>query len=235
VPDAAVLAEGLIASGALAPEEELRVLPGWRSPDAVAALSPAAMRRVLLDLVAGREPRDLPPGDTDELARRGFGVLVALRLDWDIPVWDVIEAEGGLPEPPLDGEETPEARGRARAFERWRSRVAAAHGGCVPLELVPLSEAGDAIAAFLDAAGGQVEGIAEIRAFVATAREEAGGEGLVCRPAIVGEALELTLYTAAGRFLDSLTLPPERLPAAAEAMLGLVGTFVPLVRDAPGR
>ena len=57
----------------------------------------------------------------------------------------------------------------------------------------------------------------------------------MCRPEIVGEALELTVYTVEGRFLDSLTLSPDRLPASAEAMLGLVGAFVRLVRDAPGR
>jgi hypothetical protein len=235
VPDAVALADGLIASGGLAPEEELRVLPGWRSPDAVAELSPVAMRRVLLDLVADREPRDLPPGDTDELARRGFGVLVGLRVDWDIPIWDAIEAEGGLPEEAPEEDGTPEERGRAQALDRWRARVAAEHGGCVPLDLVPLSEAGGAIADFLDEAGGHLEGVDEIRGFVEAARREAGGLDVVCRPEIVGEALELTVYTVEGRFLDSLTLPPDRLPASAEAMLGLIGTFVRLVRDAPGR
>jgi hypothetical protein len=231
VPDAVALADGLIASGGLAPGEELRALPGWRSPDAVAELSPMAMRRVLLDLVADREPRDLPPGDTDELACRGFGVLVGLRVDWSIPIWDVIEAEGGLP----GDDETPEERGRAKALDRWRSRAAAEHGGCVPLDLVPLSDVGGAIADFLDEAGGHVEGAVEIREFIEVARREAGGLDVVCRPEIIGEALELTVYTVEGRFLDSLTLPPDRLPATAEATLGLVSTFVRLVRDAPGR
>jgi hypothetical protein len=235
VPDAAALAEGLIACGALAEEEELRLLPGWRSPEAAAALSPAAIRRVLLDLLAGREPRDLPPGDTDDLSRRGFALLVGLRLDWDIPIWDAIEAEGGLPEPPDEDEPTPEERGRAKAFDRWRAQVAAEHDGTVPLDLVPLSEAGAAIADFLDEAGAQVAGIEEIRDFVAMARREAGGEDVVCRPEIIGDALELTIYGEGGRFLDSLTLGPDRLPASPEAMLGLIGTFVRLVRDAPGR
>jgi hypothetical protein len=235
VPDAVALANGLIASGGLAPEEELRLLPGWRSPDAVAELSPVATRRVLLDLAADREPRDLPPGDTDELVRRGFGVLVGLRVDWAIPVWEVIEAEGGLPEDAPEGDEAPEARGRALALDRWRARVAAEHGGCVPLDPVPPSEVGGAIADFLDEAGGHLEGVDEIRAFVEAARREAGGSDVVCRPEIIGEALELTVYTVEGRFLDGLTLPPDRLPASAEAMLGLIGTFVRLVRDAPGR
>ncbi len=235
VPDAVALADGLIASGGLAPEEELRFLPGWRSPGAVEELSPLAMRRLLIDLVADREPPDLPPSDTDDLARHGFGVLVGLRVDWGIPVWDAIEAAGGLPEELPDGGETPEERGRAGALDRWRGRVAAENDGCVPLDLVPLSEAGAAIAGFLDEAGGHLGGLDEIRAFIEAARGEAGGEEVVCRPGIVGETLELALYTAGGRFLDSLALPPERLPASAEGMLGLLGAFVRLVRDPPGR
>jgi hypothetical protein len=233
VPDAETLAEGLIASGGLAPEEELRLLPGWRAAEAVAELSPLATRRVLLDLLAAREPRDLPPGDTDELLRRGFGVLVGLRLDWDIPVWDVIEAAGGLPDEPT--EETPEGRDRAKALDRWRSRFARENGGSVPLDLLALPDVGGAIAAFLDEAGAQVEGLDEIRDFIETGRREAGGSEVLCRPEIVAGALELTLYTLEGRFLDSLTLPPERLPAPAGDMLGLLGTFVRLVRDRPLR
>jgi hypothetical protein len=234
VPDAVALSEGLVASGGLAPEEELRLLPGWRSAEAVAALSPLAARRVLLDLVAGREPAELPPGDTDELARRGFGVLVGLRLDWDIPVWDVIAAEGGLPESPEE-EDSPEDRARAQALARWRSRVARDGGGCVPLDLVPLSEAGAAIAAFLDEAGAQVEGLDEIRDFIAVARREAGGEEVVCHPAVVAGALELTFYTIGGRHLDALTLPADRLPAPAGDMIGLLDALVRVVRDRPLR
>lgn len=235
VPDAVALADGLIASGGLAPEEELRFLPGWRSPDDIEALSPLAMRRVLLALVADHEPPDLPPGDTDDLARHGFGVLVGLRVAWDIPVWDVIEAAGGLPEEPPGDEETPEERGRARALGTWRGRVAAETDGCVPLDLVPLSEAGAAIAGFLDEAGGHLGGLDEIRELIEAARGEAGGAEVVCRPEVTGETLALTLYTAEGRFLDSLTLPPGRLPASAEGMLGLLGAFVRLVKDPPGR
>ncbi|MBL6458363.1 hypothetical protein JMJ55_23780 [Belnapia sp. T6] len=232
VPDAVALADGLIGSGGLGPEEELRFLPGWRSPGAIEELSPLAMRRVLLDLVADREPADLLPGDTDDLARHGFGVLVGLRVDWSIPTWDTIEAEGGLPEEPPE-EETPEELSRARALDAWRGRVATETEGCVPLDLVPLSEVSLAIAGFLDEAGLHLGGLDEIREFIEVARQEAGGEEIVCRPRSIDEALELTLYTARGRFLDRLTLPPERLPASAEGMLGLLGAFVRLVRDPP--
>ena len=235
VPDAEALSAGLIASGCLALDDDLRFLPGWRSPHALTELSAVAMRRVLLDLLAGREPRDLPPGDTDELARRGFGVLVGLRVDWSIPIWDVIEAAGGLPEEQGEDDETPEERGRARAFDRWRSQAAAEHGGCVPLDLVPLSEVDGAISDFLDEAGGPMAVIEEIRTFIDGTRRAAGGENVVCRPQIVADTLELAIYGVDGRFLDRLTLAPDRLPASAESMLGLIGTIVPLVRDTPGR
>ena len=105
----------------------------------------------------------------------------------------------------------------------------------MPLDLVPLSEVDGAIADFLDEAAGHLEGVDEIREFAEAARREAGGLDVVCRPEVIGEVLELAVYTVEGRFLDSLTLPPERLPASAEAMLGLIGAFVRLVRDAPGR
>ena len=48
VPDGEALGRGLIKSGALPDSEELRLLPGWRSPDALAELSFGAVRRVLL-------------------------------------------------------------------------------------------------------------------------------------------------------------------------------------------
>jgi hypothetical protein len=234
VPDATALADALSASGALPPEQELRALPGWRSPDAVAELSPLVLRRILLDIVGDREPRDLPPGDTDELAQRGFGVLVGVRLDWDIPVWDVIAAEGGIREDAAE-HDTPEELARGKALDRWRSDVARDHGGCVPLDLVPLCDTGAVIADFLEEAGTQVEGLDEIRTFIEAARRKAAGLDVVCRPQVMGGALELTLYTTEGGLLDVLTLAPDQLPAPAEDMLGLIGAFVRLVRDPPLR
>lgn len=236
VPDGAELGQGLIECGALADSEELRLLPGWRSPDALAELSFGAVRRVLLDLVGGKPPRDLPPGDTDDLARRGFGVLVGLRIDWAIPVWDEIAAVGGLPEEPSpDAAETPEEARHAALFDRWRSRVFQESQGCVPLGVVAFSQVSNEIADFLAEAGEQTEALEEIREFVGACRRGADGDEVVCHPKIISGALELSFYTEAGQFLDSLTMPANRLPVRAEEMPALIGAFVRLGRDSSDR
>jgi hypothetical protein len=236
LPDGEELGQALVASGALADTEEVRLLPGWRSPDALAELSFGAVRRVLLDLVEGRAPRDLPPGDTDDLARRGFGVLLGLRIDWAIPVWEEIAAAGDLPQDPdEDAEETPEEARRTALFERWRGAVFNESQGCVPLALVAFSQTANGIADFLAEAGEQTGGLEEIREFVAAGRREAGGGEVVCRLEVHGDALELSLYTEDGRFLDSLTMPASRLPARAEEMHQLIEVFVRLVQDQPDR
>ena len=232
LPDGEELGQGFIQSGALAGSEEVRLLPGWRSPDALAELSFAAVRRVLLDLVDGRPPRDLPPGDTDELTRRGFGVLLGLRLDWAIPVWDQIAAAGGLPDEPDDEAETPEEARRSAVFDQWRGSVFQQGQGCVPLGLVAMSQVANEIADFLAEAGEQTSGLDEIREFVAACRSKAPGEDVVCHPEIAGNALELSVYTEAGQFIDGLTIPASKLPVPAEEMPPLIGAFV---RLAPGQ
>lgn len=230
VPDGEALGASLIASGAMADTEEWRLLPGWRSPDALAGLSFGAVRRVLLDLVDGKPPRDLPPGDTDELARRGFGVLLGLRIDWAIPVWDDIEAAGGLPEEPGDdATETPEEAHRAGLFDQWRGRVFQEGQGCVPLDLIAFSQVANEIAAFLAEAGEQTGGLEEIREFVAECRRKAGGDEVACHPHVEGDALELSVFNQAGDTLDTLTIPAHRLPAPAAEMFPLIGAFVRLV------
>nr|WP_294502012.1 hypothetical protein [uncultured Rhodopila sp.] len=235
LPDGEALGQSLIASGALADSEELRLLPGWRSPDALDELSFGAVRRVLLDLVDGKPPRDLPPGDTDELARRGFGVLLGLRIDWAIPIWEEIAAAGGLPDDAdEDAAETPEEKRRAAQFDRWRGRVFKESQGCVPLAVVAFSQVANEIADFLAEAGEQMGGLDEIRDFVAACRREAGGDEVVCHLQIEPDALELSVYTEGGRWLDSLTVPAGRLPLPAEEMPALISPFVRLVQDRPG-
>jgi hypothetical protein len=235
-PDGEELGHGLVASGAVDPNVEVHLLQGWRSADALAGLSYGAIRSVLMALADGREPPDLPPGDTDDLAKNGFGVLIGRRIDWTIPVWETIAADGGLPEPPEeDADETPDEARRSALFDRWREKVFEDSKGCVPLELVPFSEVTGEISEFLIDAGDQTRGLNDIRDFVAMCRNEAGGEDVVCRPEVIGNDLELSLYTVGGRFLDSLTMLANRLPAKAHEMPRLIASFVDLVRDAPGR
>ncbi len=236
VPDGEELAKGLIASGALAETEELRLLPGWRSPDALEALPFGAVRRVLLDVAEGKPPRDLPPGDTDDLARHGFGVLIGVRIDWAIPVWEAIEAAGGLPmEPDGDSEDSPEETQRLARFDQWRGHVFQESQGCVPLGIVAFSQVANEIADFLAEAGEQTAGLDEIREFVAACRRQAGEDEVVCHLRAIADALELTLFTEAGERLDSVTMRANRLPAPAEDMAPLIGSFVRLVQDRPGR
>jgi hypothetical protein len=235
VPDGEALGRGLIESGALPDSEELRLLPGWRSPDALAELSFGGVRRVLRDMADGKPPRDLPPGDTDEFARRGFGVLLGLRIDWAIPIWEEIAAAGGLPEESdEDAAETPDEVRRAALFDRWRGRVFQESQGCVPLDVVAFSQVTNEIADFLAEAGEQTGGLDEIREFIVACRRKAGGDDVVCHPRIVAGALELSIYTAAGEWLDSLTMPADRLPARPEEMSPLISAFVRLVQDRPG-
>ncbi len=235
VPDGEALGRGLVESGALSDSEEVRLLPGWRSPDALAELSFGAVRRVLLDMADGKPPRDLPPGDTDELARRGFGVLLGLRIDWAIPVWEEIAAAGGLPEESdEDAAETPDEARRAALFDRWRGRVFQESQGCVPLDIVPFCQVANEIADFLAEAGEQTDGLEEIRDFIAACRRKAGRDDVVCHPQIIGDALELSVYAESGQLLDRLMMAASRLPAPAEKMSPLIGAFVRLVKDSPG-
>jgi hypothetical protein len=232
LPDGAALGPGMVAAGIVPETLEIRFLPEWRSAAAIAGLRPIAVRQVLLDLLAGRDPADLPPADPVVLEEDGFGILLGLQLDWAIPVWDAIMAHG-LPPEPVEGEERPEDAALSEAFDRWRSAVFD-RSGCVPLALVPLSEIEDEIADFLKEAEGHSGGLQEIRDFVEMARREAPDEEVVCRPEVVGDRLELSLYTRSGRFLDSLSLSADQLPGSAEEMPRLIGAFVPLI-DEPKR
>ena len=162
--------------------------------------------------------------------------MLGLRIDWAIPVWEEIAAAGGLPEEPdEDAAETPEAARRSDQLDQWRGRVFQATQGCVPLDVVAFSQISNEIADFVAEAGEQMGGFEEIRDFITACRRRAGGDEVVCHPQIVAGALELSIYTAAGAWLDTLTMPADRLPAPAEEMPELLGAFVPLVQAPPNR
>jgi hypothetical protein len=226
VPDAEALAASLREAGVLDEMLELRFLPGWRNPKDIVGMSPAALRRVLEDLVAGREPLDLPPGDTDELTQDGFGVLVGLQVDWAIPSWESIAAEqaeidAGI-EPP---EDDPEEEARQLRFDAWATGHFTEADGHVPLPPCPPSQLLEAITAFVDAAEGSGP-LAQLAGFVEMAREEAGGEEVLCRVTPVGTGVELLLLTAGGRALDSMVIPEADLPVPAEHMAKLMARYV---------
>ena len=152
-----------------------------------------------------------------------------------IPVWDEIAAAGGLPEElDEDAAETPEVARRSDQLDQWRGRVFEDTQGCVPLDVVAFSQISNEIADFVAEAGEQMGGFEEIREFVTACRRRAGGDGVMCHPQIVAGALELSVYTPAGEWLDSLTMPADRLPARAEEMAPLLGAFVRQVQDRPG-
>ena len=116
--------------------------------------------------------------------------------------------------------------GKFRPFLLW---------GCVPLAVVAFSQVANEIADFLAEAGEQTDGLEEIREFVAACRRKADGNDVVCHPQIIGDVVELSLYTESGELLDILRMPASRLPAPAEEMSPLIGAFVRLVRASPGR
>ncbi|WP_159995296.1 hypothetical protein [Roseomonas sp. 18066] len=239
LPDAEAIGASMIGAALLEEALEVRFLPEWRAPERLASLSPIALRRVLLDLLEGRAPADLPPAPEGSLQGQDFAMLLGLQIDWDIPVWEEVVLNGlpEAPEEPAEGEEpelTPEQHARMQLFDRWRAGVFESSGGCVPLGLVAASETGAEIADFLTEAGARSEGIEEIRNFVAVAREESRGENVVCVPQVEDDALRLALYTESGNFLDELRIEADQLPVPAADMPPLLSAFVTLVAQPPG-
>ena len=156
-----------------------------------------------------------------------------MQTDWSLPTWEEIAAKG--PPGELDEDDkTPEATAREAAFERWRSDSFQSGGGSVPLSLVSLAEVEAEIADFLEEARLQVGALEEIRDFVSVTKREAPGEDIVCVPALVGEDLELAVYTTGGRWVDSLTVRKSRMPATVEDILRMLGGYVTLAPKAPG-
>jgi hypothetical protein len=232
LPDAAALEQSLLASGALPEGLELRLLPGWYRQDAIAALTPGALRQVLLDLADGRSPALLAPVEGGAPPEEDFAVLAGVQLDWTVPQWEEL-ALNGLPEASPDDAPTPEDAAQDAAFERWQSAAFQAHGGCVPLALVPFSEVEAEIAEFLEEAEGQSGAWPEIRDFIEMAQQEAPSQAVVCLPRAEGEHFHLTLYTRSGRLLDRITLEVARLPVPVAEMPELLESLVPVVNAPP--
>ncbi len=226
-PDPAPLAAGLAASGAFPPEAELAFAAGWRTAEAVQALSPCAVRRVLLDIAGGRPPADLPPAPPGGGADGGVLVLAGALVFGTEPPEDDADTDPKA----LDAAEEARDRERMAAFERWRASLGPeATKGPRILPFCSPSALAYEIGAFLD--GGEPEDDAvldEIGDFVETAKREAGGEEVVARLAARDGGVELAVLTRSGRELDRRVFSLEDSgPTAADVARAVQGS-VPVV------
>ena len=229
-PDAALLAAGLAASGAFPPEAEPAFAAGWSTAEAVQALSPCAVRRVLLDIAGGRPPADLPPAPPGDGADGGILVLAGAL---------VVKTEQREDDPDTDPEVLDAAdeagdRERMAAFDRWRASLGqeAAKGARILPFCTPSALAYE-IGAFLDGAEPQGDAVLdEIGDFVEAAKREAGGEEVVAHLAARDEGVELAVLTRSGRELDRRVFDLEDSGLTAADVSRFVEGSVPVVDGA---
>jgi hypothetical protein len=220
----------LAASGAFPPEAEPAFAAGWSTAEAVRALSPCAVRRVLLDIAGGRPPADLPPAPPGEGADGGVLVLAGVLVFRTEPPED----DADLDPEALDAAEEARDRERMEAFERWRASLGPeATGGALILPFCTPSALAYEIGAFLDGAEPQgdavLDEIDEIGEFVETAKREAGGEEVVARLAARDGGVELAVLTRSGRELDRRVFGLEDSSLTAADVARVVEGSVPVV------
>ena len=226
-PDPALLAGGLAASGAFPPEAELSFAAGWSTAEAVQALSPCAVRRVLLDIAGGRPPADLPPAPPGDGADGGILVLAGALVVRAEPPGD----DADLDPEALDAAEEARDRERMEAFERWRASLGPeVTMGARILPFCTPSALAYEIGAFLDGAEpGEEAVLDEIGDFVEAAKREAGGEEVVARLAARDGGVELAVLTRSGRELDRRVFGLEDSGLTAADVAHVVGGSVPIV------
>jgi hypothetical protein len=233
-PDPAPIAAGLVGSGAFPPEAEAAFADGWRSAEAIGALSPCGLRRVLADVATGREPADLPPLPPGGMADGGVAVLVGcLAFRSGRPGEDTDAAPG--PAADGDGGDRPGSR-RHGAFDRWRASLDPdAMRGVVVLPCCRPSALADEVRAFLlEAVEGLDPTLEEAVGFVEAARVEAGdAEEPVARLAAREGGVALAVLTRSGRVLDSRTFDLAGGGVTAEDVRRVVGAVMP-IEDGPG-
>jgi hypothetical protein len=126
------------------------------------------------------------------------------------------------------------------AFENWREGLLASNSALIDVRLatVPSQLANDlAFAAEQfdvdrDATGPTSSD--ELRDFVEIAAGEAGEEGLVCVPRVVSNRVELSLYTASGRLVDTREFGDAAVGAVPPGLLAAVRAIVPVSDLPPG-
>lgn len=227
LPDPALLASGLAASGAFPAEAEPAFAAGWSTADAVLALSPCAIRRVLLDIAGGRPPADLPPPQPGDGPDDAILVLTGASVFPNGPPED---NPGAGPDAVAAAEEARD-RERMEAFGRWRASLTPeATKGASVLPLCAPSALPHEIEAFLD--GTDPEGDAvleEVRDFLETAEGEAGGEEVVAHLSAQDGGVEVAVLTRSGRELDRRTFRLEESGVTADDISDVVGGYVPIV------
>jgi hypothetical protein len=227
-PDASAAADGLTGCGAF--PDGAAFLPEWRTVDAVLSLHPCSLRRVLADLIAGREPADLPPAKPGAVSVSGLLALVGVAFGSD----------GDDSEPEDEDRYEKEFDEKENAFDRWADgRAAAVHGLVGLLHPLPPSELADEIDWFLDACDDVADscppvGLMEIRDFVGMALAEAGGADGVCHVVVTPDGgLDLTMATRAGRILDTRTVAGSDLPAEPSAVIRQIREIAEVVVAGP--
>ena len=237
LPDPAPFAGGLAACGYFGVEEEVAMVPAWFDPDAIMGLTACALRKTLRDLRGGRTPSELKP--LDRLPAAGAIVLLGVSVDrtptpWEIAAGTLEEEDAAAPERAAD----PVTERREAAFETWCDGVLAANPDLIDIlfPTVPsdLADAlDDAVAETADA-GEAAPSAEELRDFIEVAAREAGDEAVVCFPRIAGGRVELALYTASGRLLDTRDFGEPELGELPQELRAAIATMVPVVEQPPG-
>lgn len=229
-PDLARLAAGLAGSGAFPPEAEFAFATEWRTAQAVRALSPCAVRRVLLDVVGGRPPADLPCSPFESGEGEVAVLIGALVFRTAMP-----EDDPALDPEMLDAAEETRDRERMDAFRRWRASLGPDDtAGAHILPYCTASFLRDEIEDFLN--GVEPDGdtvLDEIRDFVETARQEAGGEDVVARLTAREGGVELAVSTRSGRELDSRVFGLDESGLTADDVARVVESSV-AIAGGPG-
>ena len=226
LPDPALFTSSLATSGVFPAEAAVAFAEGWRSAEAVNALGPSALRRVLLDIAHRRPPADLPLLAPADLTEGGIVVLVGTVAFDAAPAEDDPDADAEV----LAAAYEAKASERSAAFDRWRASLAPeAIQDALVLPFCLPSQLAEEIRALLDGVDAEDTILDEIVDFIGTARDEAGAEEIVARLVTREDGVELTVLMRSGQELDSRVFDlPEGGPTADDVRRVVEGC-VPVV------
>ena len=233
LPEFGRFVQGLDNCGLQGPDAAIHILPGWREAQVLAEMSPAGLRRLLLDIVDGREPSGLPPvavlGDMEEDTAI-FLAVVGVEIEPEASFKARLAAVAALPEGA--GEEA--YRRQLDAFDGWADGQTGKVGGIVAV-LAPCraSEMAAMVLEYLredaeflerEEGGSQVVQMdmpplfRELASFVEIAQAETD-EPVHCTTAIVeGGSLQVSAVGQSGRVLDVIVLDADGLQADGAEM-----------------